>query len=191
MQNWLEHNRLIIILALVGIVILGAGIFWLKTSSQPETKVEILSASTDNTEQILTKDIYIDISGAVNKPGIYKLKLGSRIEDALQMAGGIASDANSEWVETNLNRAAVLIDGQKIYIPNTLSTPLSTVKIISEKININSASKAELESLTGVGPVTAEKIISGRPYQTVEELVSKKIMGQKTFAKIKNQLSVW
>ena len=189
MQNWLEHNRLIIILGLVGLTILGAGIFWHKTNHEPETKVEILSASANSIEQKPSKDIYIDISGAVNKPGVYQLKAGSRVENALQIAGGIASNANTGWIDSSLNRASVLIDGQKLYIPtNSNSNP---VKITSEKININSASRLELESLTGVGPVTAEKIISSRPYQTIDELVSRKIISQKTFAKIKDQLSVW
>ncbi len=188
MQNWLEHNRLIVILALVGVIIVGAGLFWLKTSSQPETKVEILSAST---EQKQTKDIYVDISGAVNKPGVYQFEAGSRVEDVLQAAGGLSTAANTKWVDTNLNRALVLVDGAKIYIPSVDESNQSSVKITSEKININSASKSELELLIGVGPVTAEKIISGRPYQTIEELVSKKIIGQKSFAKIKDQLAVW
>lgn len=184
MKSWLEENKFSVILALVGVIILGAGVFWWKTSQEPETRVEILSAST---EQIQTKDIYVDISGAVNKPGVYQFKVGSRVEDALQVAGGLASNANTEWIESSLNRAAILTDGQKLYIPSNSDS----VKIISEKVNINSASRSEIESLTGVGPVTTEKIISGRPYQTIEELVSKKILGQKIFAKIKDQLSVW
>ena len=194
-RSWLEENRMLVILALVGLIIFGAGLFWLKTSGQPQTQVEILSAST---EQNQSKDIYIDVSGAVNQPGVYQLGLGSRVEDALRAAGGLSEGASTQWIATNLNRAMVLVDGAKIYIPSQSETQSSNagassslVKTLGEKINLNSASQSELESLTGVGPVTAVKIISGRPYQTIEELVSKKILGQKTFDKLKDQLAVW
>ena len=194
-RSWFEHNRLPVILGLAGLIIFGAGLFWLKTGGQPQTQVEILSASTEQTN---TKDIYIDVSGAVNQPGVYRLPSGSRVADALTQAGGLAEGANSQWIATNLNRAMVLVDGAKIYIPSQSETQSSNagassslVKTTSEKININSASQSELESLTGIGPVTAVKIISGRPYQTIEELVSKKILGQKTFDKLKDQLALW
>lgn len=194
-RSWFEHNRLPVMVALGGLIIFGSGLFWLKTSGQPQTQVEILSAST---EQNSTKDIYVDVSGAVNKPGVYQLELGSRVEDALRAAGGLAGGANTQWIATNLNRAMVLADGAKIYIPSQSETQSSNagassslVKTISEKVNLNSASQSELESLIGVGPVTAVKIISGRPYQTIEELVSKKILGQKTFDKLKDQLTLW
>lgn len=194
-RSWLEENRWLVILALAGLVIFGSGLFWLKTSDQSRTQVEILSSST---EQSQTKDIYVDISGAVSNPGVYQLKPGSRVEDALQSAGGITKDANTQWIATNLNRAMVLVDGAKIYIPsrsetqnNSAGASSSLVKTGNEKINLNSASQSELESLAGIGPVTAEKIISGRPYQTIEELVSHKILGQKSFDKIKDQLTVW
>lgn len=194
-RSWFEHNRWLVILALAGLIIFGSGLFWLKTSGQPQTQVEILSASTEQTN---AKSIYIDVSGAVNKPGVYQLELGSRVEDALRAAGGFTEGASTKWIETNLNRAMILVDGAKIYIPsqseiqtNSAGASSSLVKTISEKVNLNSASQSELETLTGVGPVTAVKIISGRPYQTIEELVSKKILGQKTFDKLKDQLAVW
>lgn len=194
-RSWLKENHWLVVLALVGLIIFGSGLFWLKTSDQPQTQVEILSAST---EQSQTKDIYVDISGAVSSPGVYQLMLGSRVEDALQAAGGVIGDANTKWVATNLNRAMVLVDGAKIYIPSQSETQSdnrgasnSLMKTGNEKFNLNSASQAELESLAGIGPITAEKIISGRPYQTIEELVNHKILGQKSFDKIKDQLTVW
>ncbi len=194
-QSWLDRNRLGVVLALVGLILLGAGWFWLKTGFKSENKVEILSAST---EQKTTKTIYIDISGAVNAPGVYQLEPGSRVDDAIKKAGGLATDANFKWIETNLNRASVLSDGAKLYIPSQSEVQVtnagasgSLVKTSNEKININSATQSELEALAGIGPVTAGKIINGRPYQNVEELVTKKIVGQKVFDNIKNQLSVW
>lgn len=180
---WLD--RKLVGLALAGLALVGGGIFWYRTAGQPQTQVEILSAQT---ESDVSNTIYVDISGAVNQPGVYQLPAGSRVEDALQAAEGLAETASTKWIESNLNRAMVLTDGVKLYIPQIQDTLVETG---NEKISLNSASKSELESLSGIGPVTAEKIIAGRPYQSIEELVNKKIVGQKTFTTIKNAISVW
>ncbi|MDO8488165.1 MAG: helix-hairpin-helix domain-containing protein [bacterium] len=187
-QTWLNSHLLEVSLALIGLILIGGGMFWYKTGGQPATQVEVLSADND---QSSTKQIFVDISGAVNSPGVFQLPSGSRVEDALKLAGGLASSADTKWIEMNLNRAQVLIDGAKLYIPLMNDTSSSQVKTSSENISINSATKSELESLPGIGPVTAEKIISNRSYQTLEELVSKKVLNQKLFESLKNQLVVW
>ena len=150
--------------------------------------------------------VSVDVQGAVARPGLYELPAGSRVGEAIDQAGGLAGDADEERIARTINRAAKIIDGGKIYVPkvetnNASHIPvpqttsyninsLGTEKSQNGTVNINFATQSELESLSGVGPVTAQKIISGRPYQTLEELVSKKAMSQSLFTKLRDQLSL-
>ncbi len=119
--------------------------------------------------------------------------MGARIKDTLIVAKGLSSDANRDWVTKTLNLAAKLTDGDKIYIPkiNDSSENLGTASRNSELININTASEKELDSLSGVGPATAEKIISLRPYQNINDLLSKKAVSSKVFEGIKDKVTVY
>lgn len=142
--------------------------------------------------------LFVDIEGAVKKPGVYRLARDARVEDLLTIAGGFAHDVDVVYVGQSINRAAKLSDGAKIYIPRIGEVSASDnqgsisdqSKAQGAMININSASKSELEALSGVGPVTAEKIIGGRPYMRLEELTEKKVLGQSVFDNVKNQLSL-
>lgn len=167
-------------------------------------KGDVLFSTNESTGSATLK---IDIQGSVMTPGVYNLKEGSRIMDALSSAGGLSADADREYLSKYLNRAAKLTDGQKIYIPSAGETasgksPFGSAQgkqnnlgdlsnLSQKKLNINTASQAELEVLPGVGPVTAGKIISGRPYQTIEELKNRKIVGNALFEKIKDLISVF
>ncbi|TSC87385.1 MAG: competence protein ComEA [Microgenomates group bacterium Gr01-1014_16] len=180
-----------VVLALVGLALIGGGVFWWRSGGVEQDKIEIID-SVD----IETGKIVVDVGGAVVKPGMYEAKIGSRIGEVLGLAGGITNDADTKWIDMYLNRAEVVKDGQKVYIPfvndqasSLPSTSLGTSK--SQRININEASLAELEGLPGVGPVTAKKIIDGRPYGRIEELMEKKIVGQKVWDQIKESVSVW
>lgn len=148
---------------------------------------------------ITVKKITIDISGAVKNPGVYQLEENSRIEDAVIKSGGFTDDVDSEYVAKVLNMAQKLSDGTKIYIPfagedykgvSVLGSTTQTAGGIS-KVNINSATQAELEALSYIGPVTASKIISGRPYQKIEELLDRKIISKSVFDKLKENFSVY
>lgn len=152
--------------------------------------------------------IVVDVAGAVVEPGVYTLQAGSRVDDALTAAGGMTKNADTAYVTKVLNRAAKIVDGGKIYVPRvgedetsqtetshnleTLSRRGSTSDNISVAglVSVNRGSQSELESLSGIGPATATKIISGRPYQTVNEVVTKKAMSQSLFDKLKNQLTL-
>ena len=155
-----------------------------------------------------SRGIVVDVAGAVNTPGVYTLPVGSRVDDALTAAGGLTSNADTVYVTKVLNRAAKVMDGGKIYVPKvdehetsqndtsynfeTLSRRGSTSDNISVSglISINRGTQSELESLSGIGPATATKIIAGRPYQTLNEVITKKAMSQSLFEKLKNQLTL-
>lgn len=189
----IERFKIPLSLSLIGIVLIVGGMISsniTKSASKEFPKESIVEGK---------KLISVDVSGAVSTPGVYKLKADSRVEDAIAAAGGFKQNANHEYISKYLNLAQLLIDGSKIYIP-----PIGDVGVVSQsvsglvagsstqaQVSLNNASQSELESLPGVGPVTASKIISGRPYQKVEDLLGKKVVGKATFDKIKDSVVVY
>lgn len=194
--NWrekLDQFKLPIGLSLVGIVLIIGGIFasGLNRSKPKNFPKESLVESQ--------RIISVDVSGAVVKPGVYQLRDGSRIEDAVLAASGFTETANREYISKYLNMAQKLVDGSKVYVPlegEQVSGAKNTETVAGAasanvQVNINTATQAELEALPGIGPVTASKIISDRPYQAAEDLLNKKVVNKSTFEKIKDQLVVY
>lgn len=146
--------------------------------------------------------LHVDVAGSVQTPNVYILPAGSRVQDVLSAAGGLSAQADREWVARFINRAAPVADGAKLYIPRQGEQNNSTVqnkKMVSGEvagettslINVNTATQTELDTLPGIGEKTAEKIIAGRPYNTIEALVEKKIVGQSVFGNIRNLIRVY
>lgn len=149
------------------------------------------------------KFILVDVEGAVKKPGVYRLAQGGRVEDALVLAGGLRKDADLARIAQFMNRAAVVSDGAKLYFYLLSDSPDNIVRRTTTNdqglagstdgvgmVSVNSASQSQLEALVGIGPSTAIKIISNRPYQILEELVTKKALSRTIFEKLKNQLTL-
>lgn len=202
--NWNElffKYRFQILFFLIGAILIGLGLLLVKDSKITSSKIEVLESTTEGLGEDL--EVVVEVAGAVEKPGVYKLTKGVRIEDALISAGGISADADRLWMERSLNRAAKLIDGQKIYIPRkdeqisgVSTSNLGGYQTISSSqgsglFNVNAASQKELESLWGIGPVTAQNIIEQRPYSSVEELLTKKILKSNVYERNKDKLSVY
>lgn len=195
--NWNEFffkYRFQILFFLIGAILVGLGLFIFKDKqSLHSSSIEVLEDATEGLGENL--EIVVEVAGAVEKPGVYKLTKGARVEEALISSGGISADANRLWMEKSLNRAAKLIDGQKIYIPREdeqiSGVSASNLGQGSGLINVNVASQKELESLWGIGPVTAQNIIEQRPYSSVEELLSKKILKSNVYERNKDKLSVY
>ena len=190
-------------LLLLGAILVGLGIFLTKSDLHPKSaKIEVLEEARES--QTSNLQVVVEISGAVEKPGVYKFSAGARVEDALIAAGGVSGAADREWMERSLNRAARLSDGQKIYIPragedvksitlySSSATGQASGGVMSEGlININTASQSQLEALPGIGPVYAQNIIEHRPYSNVEELLSKGALKRNVYEKIKDMVSVY
>jgi competence protein ComEA len=123
----------------------------------------------------------------VLKPGLYQLPPGSRVQDAIQAAGGLLLEAD----EGALNLAALLKDGQRVQAPTMLQTQATTASnpASGAPVDINSAAKEALESLPGIGPVLAQRIIDYReangPFAAVEDLQQVEGVGAETFEKLR------
>lgn len=194
-ENFFDRYKLPIGLSLVGLILIIGGIF---TSGL--TKFKPKDFPKESIVQPEDKQISVDVSGAVVTPGVYRLKEGARIEDAIAKAGGFSDLANKEYIAKVLNMAQKLVDGSKVYIPfegdsiqQGFLTPGGSPAgaAIQSKVNINTSPQSDLETLSAVGPVTASKIISGRPYSSIDELLSKKVVSKAVFEKIKDQVVIY
>jgi competence protein ComEA len=186
-------DKVLIVLALIGAIVALISLFrGILRDSQ--VQVEYLASGNLSAGELGNK-IFVDIEGGVMNSGVYELPDGSRIKDVLVMAGGLSDRADREFCEKNLNMAEVVKDGQKIYIPEGGNTDAlsgySEAILSSKKISINSATVAELDTLWGIGSARAESIVKNRPYQSVDELVSKGVLTQSLVDKNKELLSVF
>lgn len=183
-----RQNKVPILIGSIGVFLILFGLlqFFMKNDEEPPLVLEKAEASHE--------ELVVDMEGALMNPGVYKLTGNARMVDALAAAGGLSESADRVWVEKNINLAKRISDGLKIYIPRVgeeveINLSTSSEASNSNLIDINSASTSQLESLPGVGAVTAQKIIDGRPYSTIEDILTKKVVGNSTFEKIKTSIS--
>ena len=139
-------------------------------------------------------EIVIDVQGAVVSPGLHALATGSRVGDAIAAAGGYGPQVDIDAAARQLNLAERLVDGSKIHVPRrgddlaqaSAGPPAGTAG--GGLVDINHASATELDTLPGIGPVTAAKIIGAReqaPFVTIDELQTRDVVGPATFEKIR------
>jgi len=161
--------------------------------------------------------IFVDISGALRAPGVYCFNPGDRVIDAVKKAGGFNGNTSLEYVARSINLSKSLTNNQKIYIPSKAELlcelkpfTLKEEEVIAQNpeedmpsggditdnpvesdcININTANITELDSLTGVGPSMAQKIIDSRPYNLITDLLKISGIGQATYDKFKDNICI-
>jgi competence protein ComEA len=184
-----------IVILTIFTIFLITGYFISRPSKELTTK-EVFNETTA-VETKATKDMTIYINGEVKKPGVYKLKNESRIEDLVNIAGGFNETAD----KSKLNLAKKLKDEDYIFVDKKNNTNVpsgggNTNSNTSQdgKVNINSASKEQLKTVPGIGDVTAQKIIDYREksgaFNSVEDLKKVGRIGDKTLEKIKEKIEV-
>lgn len=193
-QEVWQKARIPVTLGMIGLLLVGIGVLSILFLQSKEPEIEILPL-----EETQSTNLFVDLEGAVEKPGLYELAADARINDVLVRAGGLSAEADREWVEKNLNLAQPLADGIKIYIPKKgegAGEPkdakvAGSSASLTGQININTASAAQLDTLWGIGQARAQNIIDSRPYQAAEELLTKKIIPSNVFERIKDKISVY
>lgn len=191
----------ILITLLVGIYLMVNKEAQVDTTMWEETSLTTMAEfATDATKERAETMIYVDIKGAVKVPGIYQLKNQQRIWDALALAGGVSEEADT----TQVNYAQKVKDQMIIYVPKkgepvpqsleTLQESAPAQQNQEEKINLNTATEAELQTISGIGAKKAQEIIRFRdeqgPFKTVEELKNVPGIGEKTVERLKDMLTV-
>lgn len=160
-----------------------------------EKKSDAAAAKEPSAEEDASspKTLYVHIGGAVVTPGVYPISEGSRVHDVVNAAGGFTDEADGD---AN-NLARVVKDGEQILIPTRASTSSqgtqqSVTAPAQGKVNINTASRAELETLPGIGSATASKIITYReqhgPFQALEGIQQVVGIGEKKYAEIVDRI---
>jgi competence protein ComEA len=150
-------------------------------------------------------DVVVDVGGAVARPGVYHLTEGLRVADAIAAAGGYGARVDADRADRELNLAAVVHDGDQIHVPvrgeltavggagQGTGSGGSGSATSGALIDLNRASADELDTLPGVGPVTAAKIIAAReeqPFGSVDDLTARKVVGPATLTKIRALVTV-
>lgn len=184
----------------VALTFLGMGLVLLITRQPKGESVKLAPPPT-------IAPILVHVTGAVASPGIYALPVGARTQDALVAAGGLLPEADSGFI----NLAAFLEDGQQIWVPWKQALPdpaerKETIPDLPEEqpstatpgvvrpVNINIATQTELESLPGIGPAIAQKIIEYRqqfgPFEKIDEIKAVNGIGEAKFDQIKDYITV-
>ncbi|MBN1120967.1 MAG: ComEA family DNA-binding protein [Anaerolineae bacterium] len=195
MNQWLENHRTLV-LSVIGILLVG-GLAMMLIRWQPAAPITI-EAPRPTAMPVPTETpgpIQVYVSGAVAQANVYSLPAGTIARDAIDAAGGVTADADLN----RINLALPLEDGTHVHVPSIGDVPTLEPGVVATPtppwpVNINTAPQADLETLPGIGPATAEKIIAYReaygPFNTIEEIQNVSGIGPATFEDIKEIIVV-
>ena len=206
MIEFLKQRKIVIIMIILVIILVGWKIYD-SSKFETEDKSQIIDS---NTQESKTEDeeelVIVHVTGEVKKPGVVRVKEGSRVEDIVKAAGGLTENADI----SNINLAYVVEDGTKIRIPSTddekqeeyITQSIGEGIIMQEEsnnsrssiVNINTANETELEELPGIGASIAGRIIEYRnkngKFKSIEDIKNVTGIGDSKFEKIKESIRV-
>lgn len=192
----------------IALICLGAVLFMMlhvQEGADPAFQIEKAEANTESAvsvEEAPSSQIHVHVTGCVNAPGMYVLSSGARLSEAVSAAGGFTEDA----LEQSVNLARELEDGEQIIVESqdaavqtgndaALATSTNAPSLAADgRVDINTADADLLQTISGIGPSKAQKIIAYREangaFKSVEELCNVSGIGEKTLASIKDQIRV-
>lgn len=201
----------VIVLAIIAFTVFGstggdAGFSIEREGSSSALSEAPAASSSAGAAATVPAEVCVHVGGCVNAPGVYRLKEGDRVADAVASAGGMTPEAASDAV----NLARVLVDGEQIIVPDASAPEGQAAGDVlgggassggspgtaqaSSKVNINTATSQELQTISGIGEAKAEKIIDYRekngPFKTVDELTNVSGIGEKTLESLRDQICV-
>lgn len=216
-MKYINKKTKILLIILIAIMAIGISYYAYQNEKESQNIIEQQNLEIEENKQEEsskeTKKIIVHVSGAVQNEGVIELEENSRIADAIEKAGGFREDAYTK----DVNLAYKLEDGMKIYIPtieekenektnvivesnietennNSSYSNASDGKNTNSKVNINTASKEELDTLPGIGPSTAEKIINYRKekgkFKSIEEIKDVSGIGDSKYENIKDMIEI-
>ena len=216
-MKYINKKTKILLIILIAIMAIGISYYAYQNEKESQNIIEQQNLEIEENKQEEsskeTKKIIVHVSGAVQNEGVIELEENSRIADAIEKAGGFREDAYTK----DVNLAYKLEDGMKIYIPtieekenektnvivesnietennNNSYSNKDEGKNVNSKVNINTASKEELDTLPGIGPSTAEKIINYRKekgkFKSIEEIKDVSGIGDSKYENIKDMIEI-
>ena len=200
-KDLITNKKLLIKILVIILILLSSLVLRIHEAGKADITVEAADEVSSP-----AAEIYVDISGAVNEPGVYKATPETRLYEVIEMAGGLRSDANVEVI----NQAEYVEDGEKIIIPvirqdngdaggaagDDAATSASSDVVsagASGLVNINTATAEELKTLNGIGDVIAGRIIEYRSthvFSSIEDIKSVKGIGDSIFDSIKDDITI-
>ena len=204
MGDWFERNRGFVVVLLMNLALLGGLFIWLERPAPSPIEIDPPdpTPSPVPTATSTPSPVRVYVSGAVVRPDVYRLTTGSIVKDAIEVAGGVTEDADL----IRINLAQELQDQQQIYVPRVgeeeapppvtggESAPPSRFAEPAGKININTATTEELDTLPGIGPALAQRIIEYREangsFKSIEGIIGVSGIGEATLEKIRDLVTV-
>lgn len=206
-MEYIKNKKILLIIILGIILLISTILYYIKDESEELEDITLLST----TKQITTKTemIFVDIKGSVNKPGVYKFDINDRVIDAINKAGGLTKNANTD----NINLSQKLTNEMVVYVYSDNEIKKGNNKLTcntlcenniievnncventnKDLININTATLEELLTLPGIGESKAKNIIEYREenkFKNIEELMNVNGIGESLFEQIKNKITI-